>query len=104
MIHFLNRSLLFRDTNAVAAALLRSRLTAAGIPFKTKTEAPGAATPAVRFPRVGKTGSMGPVMGPYMAGGVPHAWVEGPAPGTVHSIYVRRRDFNRAKALRDGKA
>ena len=103
MIHLLNRALLFRDTNAGAAALLKSRLTAAGIPFKAKTEGSGAASPAVRFPRVGKTGSMGPVMGPYMAGGVPHAWVEGAAQSTIHFIYVKRKDLDRAKALRDGK-
>ena len=46
---------------------------------------------------------MGPAMGPYAAGVVPHAWVEGAAPSTVHIIYVKRRDLDRAKALRDGK-
>ena len=103
MIHLLNRALLFRDTNAGAAALLRSRLTAAGIPFQAKTEGAGPATPAVRIPRVGKTGSMGPAMGPYAAGVVPHTWVEGGAQSSIYYIYVKRKDLDRAKALRDGK-
>ena len=103
MIHLLNRALLFRDTNAGAAALLRSRLTAAGIPFQAKTEGSGAATPGVRIPRVGKTGAMGPVMGPYAAGGVPHSWVEGGAQSSIYYIYVKGKDLDRAKALRDGK-
>lgn len=103
MIHLLNRTLLFRDTNAGAAALLRSRLAAAGIPYRTRTEQSGPAGPGVRIPRVGKMGSMGPAMGPYQAGGIPHSWVEGSAPSTVHFIYVKKRDLNRAKALRDGK-
>ena len=103
MIHLLNRALLFRDTNAGAAAQLRSRLAAAGIPYRTRTEQSGPARPGVRVPRVGKTGAMGPAMGPYMAGGIPHSWVEGGAQNAVYFIYVKRSDLSRAKALCDGK-
>ena len=102
MIHLLNRALLFRDTNAGAAAQLRSRLAAAGIPYRTRIEQSGPARPGVRIPRVGRTGAMGSVMGPYMAGGVPHSWVEGGAPNSVYFIYVRRKDLSRARAIRNG--
>ena len=99
MIHCFNRAVLFRDPNAETAAKVWASLREAGIPYKVKTVKTGSANAAVRAPMSGRTGNIGANV--YMGGGVPHSWTEGTAANIRYTIYVMKKDLERAKEICD---
>lgn len=89
MIHLLNRKKLFTDSSAEAAAQVWSTLEQHHIPYQMKT--------------VNSMGSLRRNVQSSMAmnsvhGGMPHSAMAD-AVHYVYVIYVRRRDYDRAKAL-----
>lgn len=99
MINFVNRSILLQDTNPEAVAKVKASLEAAGIPYKVKTGGTGSVQPAVRVPRGGKTGNIGD--GGYYGGGMPYSWKEGGSSSAFFTIYVLKKDMERAKEICD---
>lgn len=93
MIGFINRVVLVDNCSAEMLSKICSCLRKNGIPYKTKSRGEKTnSTPMVRV-------SGGNVIG-TMAGGVPLSWLEEPnRKSAYYIVYVKYRDYNRAKDL-----
>ena len=90
MITAFNRTILFRDTNAEAAANVWSALRKNGIPYEMRTK-----TGKGSFERqLTQRANMH-----FMAGGLPASATDGPQQPYLYVIYVRKSDLAKAKEL-----
>ena len=101
MITIFNRAILCREPSAEAAAKVWSALRKEKIPYEIKTKVSGAAKPAVRVPRTGRTGNMTAAVTEttYLNGGTPQSWSEGSGVNCVYTIFVKKKDLARAKEV-----
>ena len=95
------KAVLFADNNAAEAARVRAALEKAGIAFTEKVKGKKAASPAVRMPYGGRTGNFtsGYSVQSSIADGTPQSWYETGNGAKTHVIYVKKKDFEKAKEL-----
>lgn len=100
-MNLFNRAVLIKENNAEAASAAWTALRKAGIPYRIKKEKSGPAKASVRIPVLGKTGNMGvdPHVNAFVSGGIPHSWTDGGLTDAIYTIYVLKKDLNRAKEI-----
>ena len=102
MINLLNRAVLFQGYDPENAAKVYSTLRKDGIEYKVSISGKGPASPSVRIPRGGRTGSMAggsATVSTYGSGGTPNSWMNGGASTNLYTIYVAKNNLEKAKEV-----
>ena len=102
MINIFNRAVLYQDYDSENAAKVYTTLRKAGIEYKVSINGKGFASPMVRIPMSGKTGSMAggsASAATYGSGGTPDAWINSKPTTNLYTIYVAKNDLAKAKEL-----
>ena len=103
MITIFNRTVLLCDPSAESASKACSLLRKAGIAYKFQKGGRSSTKPAVRIPRTGRTGNMtsGISGNVYPSGGVPYSWSENNSSSANYTVYVLKKDLEKAKEICD---